>query len=319
MRRSAGVTACAVIVILGSAILLLIALLGLLGMAVRPVPDGQAHFIKAFIWIAFALEFGGAGLGIATGVGLLRLKEWARISLLVFSGLLLFMGNSGLLMIPFVQIPQTPDLPDSFTFYMRLFMAVCFGLLATLGVWWIVCFNRKSVRAQFLGTPVEGQPYSATSARPISITIIGWYMVVSAFCALSGLFIHIPMYVLGFMMKGWAASLFLLGCGILQLVTGVGLLKLKPWSRSLAIGHFSFFTVNSALMVVLPGSQARFEGVMRASQEAFGTTAQPATMPPIPLWFGFAFCLPLFAVVLWFLITQKKSFLPSNQLSVPLV
>jgi hypothetical protein len=315
MKRSGGITACAVIVILGSALLLLIGGFGLLGIVVAPLREGQPHFMKYFMGFFLALALGVAGWGIASGVGLLRLKEWARISILVFSGMLLFMGFPGLLMIPFM--PQPPDLPENFTLYMRIFMAAFFGLLAALGVWWIVYFNRKSVRAQFQGALAEGQESPGVARRPLSIAIIGWYMVVSAFCTLPFLFLHMPMFLMGFMIKGWASSLFMLACGVLQLVAGAGLLKLKPWSRILAIGYFSFFTLSTVMMVALPGSQARYEEAMRSVQETVGAPAPPSTLH-FPMWFGLAFCLPLFAVVVWFLVTQKKSFLPANQISAPL-
>jgi hypothetical protein len=315
MKRSAGVTACAVIVFLGCALLLLFSTFGLLGMAAAPVREGQPHFMKYFMGFFLALAFGGAGWGIATGVGLLQLKEWARISILVFSGMLLFMGFPGLLMIPFMPMQQPPDVPANFTLYMRIFMGAFFGILAGLGAWWIVLFNRKSVRAQFQGTLAEGQQPSGAPGRPVSIAIIGWYMVVSAFFTLPFFFFHMPLFLMGFMLKGWTASLFMLGCGVLQLVAGAGLLKLKPWSRVLAIGYFSFFTLSTVMMVILPGSQSRYEEAMRSVQETFGVPPNPMQFP---MWFTLAFCLPLFAVLLWFLVTQKKSFLPANQISAPL-
>jgi hypothetical protein len=317
MKRSAGVTATAVIAFLGSAVLLLIAVLSLLGMASLPDREGQAHLIKLSVWFVVALEFGGSVLGIATGAGLLQLRNWARISILIFAGLLLFMGIPGLLMIPFMPMQQPADVPGNFLLSLRIFMGAFFGLLGALGVWWVVYFNKKSVRGEFLGTVAEGQLPTGGPVRPISITIIGWYMIVGAFFTLPFLFLHMPIFILGYLMKGWTASLFMLGCGIFQLVAGTGLLKLKPWSRILAIAYFSFFTFSSVMMVVLPGSQTRFEEAMKAFHETFGVPAPPSAVH-IPLWFGIAFCLPLFAVVISFLITQKKSFLPEKQITAPL-
>jgi hypothetical protein len=310
MKRSAGVTASAVIVLLGSALVLLLAGFGVLGIAVAPVRETQFHYMKYFMWFFIASLVAMAGWGIASGVGLVQLRNWARISILVFGGLLLFVGLPNLLIIPFIPLQQPTDLPDTFALGVRIFLVAFFGMMAGVGMWWVVFFNRKAVRAQFQGVFSESQQLLGTPARPISITIIGWYLIVGGFICLPFLFLHMPVFLLGFMLRGWASSLFMLGSGILQLVAGAGLLKLKPWSRSLAIGTFSFIALNAVLMVVLPGSQARYEQTMKSIQEAYGT---PPTTMHFPIWFGLAFCLPLFAVLLWFLVANRKAFLPANQ------
>jgi len=315
MKRSAGVTASAVIVFIGSTLVLLLGALSLLGVALASPSEGQPHFFRYIMWFFLALMFGGAGWGIATGVGLLLLEDWGRISILIFSGLLLFFGIPGLLMDPFMPIQQSPGLPGNFVLFMRISLAVFYGILAALGVWWMIFFTRKSVRAQFQGTPEYALQPPASPARPISITIIGWYLLISAFISVFFLFIHIPIFLLGFMINGWASSLFMLGCGIVQLVMGAGLLKLKPWCRILAIGYFSFFTFNEVLMVVIPGSEARYEQAMKSVQESWGL---PQTPMQFPVWFGLVVCVPLFGVLLWFLITCRRAFLPQNQVPAPL-
>jgi hypothetical protein len=315
MRRSAGVTACAIVALLGSAVFLLFGVLGLIGMASAPSPETQTHYMKYFMWFFMALWFGAAAWGIASAVGLLQLKEWARISILIFSGLLLLTSIPGLVVIPFTPIQQPHDLPNNFTVVVRVILMVLTGALAGIGVWWVVFFNRKAVRAQFQGALSESAQFAGTPARPISITIIGWYLVISGLVCLPFLFFHMPVFLMGFMVKGWVSSFFMLGCGILQVVIGAGLLKLKPWSWSLAVGYFAFFAINAVIMVVLPGSQARYEQAMKSVEGMFGT---PPSNIQFPIWFGLAICLPLFAVVLWFLIAQKKSFLPATQTSAPL-
>lgn len=312
MKRSPGVTVCAVVVILASAVVLLFGVLGGFGIAVAPAREAQPHFMKFFMWVFVALTFGAAGWGIATGAGLLQLKPWARISILLFSGLLLFVSVPALLMSPFMPLQQPPDLPDSFNLYMRIFLGATFGSVAGIGIWWMVYFTRKSVRAQFQEAVPEGRDSPAISVRPISIAIIGWYLIVSAFISLPFGFLHLPMFLLGFLIKGWAATVFMVGCGVFSLVVGIGLLKLKPWSRSLAIGYLLFFTANSILAVALPGAQARYQDGMRSFNESLGMPANPMQFP---LWATLVFCLPLFAVLLWFLIAEKKAFLTANQIS----
>src|SRR5271163_389237 len=151
MKRSAGVTACSIIALLGSALVLLLGVFGLLGMAVSPAPEAQAHYMKYFMWFVVAFWFGAAGWGIASAVGLLQLKGGARISVLIFSGLLVFVSIPGLLVIPFSAFLQPPDLPNSATMVVRIFLVSIFGAMGGIGLWWLVFFNRQSVRAQFQG------------------------------------------------------------------------------------------------------------------------------------------------------------------------
>src|SRR5271155_10056 len=149
MKRSAGVTASAIIALLGSAVFLILGVFGLIGTAAAPIPETQPHYMKQFMWIMMGLWFGAAGWGIASAVGLLQLKGWARNSILIFSGLLLLVSVPGLLVIPFTPIEQAAGLPNGFTAVVRIFLVAIFGALAGIGVWWIVFFNKKSVRAQF--------------------------------------------------------------------------------------------------------------------------------------------------------------------------
>lgn len=53
--------------------------------------------------------------GIVTGIGLLRLWRWARISALIVGGFYAYVGFALTPMIPFFQIPVPPDLRDQIT------------------------------------------------------------------------------------------------------------------------------------------------------------------------------------------------------------
>src|SRR5262249_9138090 len=60
-----------------------------------------AKLLFEIVWGAF---FIGAGVLVATGAGAFQLRRWARISMLVFSGMFLFFGVLGIFVILFVVL-----------------------------------------------------------------------------------------------------------------------------------------------------------------------------------------------------------------------
>jgi hypothetical protein len=322
MNRSAGVTISAVIVFIGSAFTLLSALFMSLSFIMAITQEAQLNvpFMKYFMVFLAVFMLGLAAWGIASGVGLLKLREWARISMLIFSGLLILLCLPSVLLFLVMPFPGPPNVPDPalakhMFVVMRVVISIFYGGLSALGGWWIYFFNRRSVKDQFSGLKGLPAPLQPLPARPLSITIIGWYLLISA-CSypLTAIF-RFPIFLLGFFVRGWHASVIMLALGVLHLVMGVGLLKLKPWARMLTISYFSFFLLNSIGMIVIPGSQARFEAAMTEVQRVFGTPPSPIHFP---MWFGLAVTLPLFAVLLWFLITRRNAFLPKTEGVAPL-
>ena len=116
---------------------------------------------------------GLAAWGIATGINLLQLREWARISMIVFSGLLLVMAVPGLIMMLVMPLPTPPvsalppgDAMPSLEHLMtavRIGMAVFYALLALLGGWWLYFFNSRPIRELFRGAAAT--PSSQLDAR----------------------------------------------------------------------------------------------------------------------------------------------------------
>ena len=102
----------------------------------------------------FHLRFGSWGL--ATGIGLLRMKQWARVSMLVFAAILVLCSLPAVLVSAFIQFPVPNDgrLPASFAQILRVSMALFYSTLAALGGFWLYFFSRSRVRAQFRAEPV---------------------------------------------------------------------------------------------------------------------------------------------------------------------
>jgi hypothetical protein len=325
MKRPAGVTISAIVVFIGSGLTLLSGVLTILAFAVMPSDSTPALTRDAGL-IMSVFMLGLAAWGIATGVNLLHVREWARISMIVFSGLLLVMAVPGLLMMIVMPLP-TPPVPavpngeaipplEHLMAAVRIFMAVFYALLALLGGWWVYFFNSRPIREQFRGaiaptsstwapaalapTEVPGSP-----KRPVSITIIAYLTLVGA-CMFPILnILHLPLTFLGFFFTGGKASLIVIGYMSVQLLMAYGLLRLEKWGRSLAIYYFNFAIFNSIISVILPGAQARYEEATAAMQTSMGL---PPTPFQLPIWFSLVFSLPMIAIQLWFVVTRKQAF-----------
>src|ERR1700678_1432915 len=155
MRRPAAVTMTAVAVFIGSGLALLSGALMISACAVLPVAESTPAFTRGAGLIMSIFMLGLAACGIATGISLLEVREWARISVIVFSGLLLVMAVPGLLMMLVMPLPIPPasaippgdsTIPlEHLMTAVRVGMAIFYGLLALLGGWWLYFFNTLAI------------------------------------------------------------------------------------------------------------------------------------------------------------------------------
>jgi len=301
MKRPPGVVVSAIFTLLGS-----LAMVGLLVLmsVVLPLARQQPPFPReAKLGLAISLAmFGALGTwGIVTGIGLLRLRNWARISIVVFSVLLAF---GGLVSAPVILlIPAPPNVPRNFG-AVRTVIAAIYGAFGVLGAVWLYYFNRRATRDAFAGTaPAEG-------GRPLSISIIGWWwLIVGAGMIATEPFLRMPGSIFIWVVTGWEAVAWCVAFGALNAYVGYGLLRLNPLARTIAIWSLCFGAVNSLVFFGFPGREARIARLMSNFRFGSEAVAQPqfATM---------TFMLPVMvislAVPLWFLITRKPAFERGN-------
>jgi len=332
VKRSAGVTASAVIVFVGSGCVFLLAGFSILGTVIVSREGSMPRIVRDAMACGVVLQSGFATWGIASGIGLLRLREWARISLLVFSALLLLFCLPGIILMFVMPVAPPPNMDDpelyrQVLFATKIFVAVLYGLLALTAALWLYFFNTRFVRDQFRGTQTLANvtaepgivPVKASRqhrGRPVSISVIGWYLVITGLLAPLSLALHVPMMMLWFLLKGRAASTVMISMGLLQIVMGIALLKLRGWSRILAICYFAFIAFNSLVMVVVPRAHATYQQVADEVQSKFEVSINSGAapvIPRVPLWIGLIFSLPLQGVILWFLVRNKAAFAPPTQ------
>ena len=156
MKRSIAVTVSAIIVLVGSVLCVASGLMGALAIVVERgrLSEGQATTATALLGMLVLILPGI--WGVATGIGLLLLKGWARISILIFAALLALcvFGAPMILLIPF---PATPDVDANFLWGMRIGLAIFYLFLAAVGIWWLVLFLRPSVAAVLQGRLHSGR------------------------------------------------------------------------------------------------------------------------------------------------------------------
>lgn len=351
MERSGGVTFSAVVVFIGSGCTALFGLFAVFGI-IAMTSSGDlppTRIITAIMAIDVLIFLGLVGWGIATGVGLIRLKRWARISQLVFSALLaaIFTLTAILMaLIPFPQPVQTDasaNLPPNFFAEIRIGMVVFYAALALLGVVWLWYFNKRSVKLQFEGGAGTSSPFLSSlpvgalpppappSGPPVSLKIIGWYLMIGPIAIVPflgmwyamGLWGQIPFYFLGMFSYGWGAAAVMMAFASVTAAAGFGVLKLRYWGWQLAIGVQLLGLINGAMLLGIPAHRAKFQRAVELSM----TTMTSKTMPPgspamkiptAPSWVGLAASVPIVLIVLYFLITRKKAFDPPDREAVPI-
>ena len=115
---STGVTAAGIVAILGSVLSVLGVLMGIVGLLLVPRVGGapQLPFFARTVAIVMMCAFlSVAVLGIFAGVGLLRLKNWARIAALVWAGIAAPFSALILLFFLLTPIPEAPNTPANIT------------------------------------------------------------------------------------------------------------------------------------------------------------------------------------------------------------
>ncbi len=307
MAKPAGVIVSGVIAILGSVLCLLMGALMLLVLPMS-MQQVQAQGVpRGFMYLPVAMMLAFGAWGLLSGIGIVGVRNWARISTLIFAGTLVTLAVIGLpfmLMMPLTPPPGQavdPGMMQTVKFTMAMFYVV-------MGLWgaaWLVYFNRARVKEAFRG----GAPEPAPNPNPLSIRIIAWMMLTSAPFLLIFPLLHLPATLGGHVIGGAAGSAFYVIWGVLLFAIGYGLLRLQRWSHMAAMILFAFGIVNATIFWLQPGARQRME---EASQRMVQEMNLPATqaapqMPPLAFSIGigiFSAALPLY-----FLILRREKFL----------
>jgi hypothetical protein len=321
-QRPAGVSAAAAIAVLGSIGTFLFAgLMGLNALVITASPaaarlPNQPAPPPIVLLAIIAVAYSGFGAwGIASAVGLLKLKNWARQCFLIFGGLLAFVSvfmTAGSIVAGVVG-PATAQLPSNVPrgLITGVFLAIALVGLICLGIaiWWLVYFNRPAVKAAFMGETVASEP----PHLPLTVIIVAWLLITGGVIGAVEMFTPYPLLVFGFVLRGMPASLALALFAAVGLTAGIGMLQKRVDAHSLAIGYFTFGVLNVLSYFVVPGALARMEEVYRETQ---GSQAPPVALTNsimmFALFVGFIGC----SGILLLLIKSRRPFVDACQAPV---
>jgi hypothetical protein len=284
-RASTSVVAAGVVAVLGGALAAILNLAALTLLSFSKIPQGLAmpDFMRPVligIWSIFLLC---AVFVAVVGIQVIRLRNWARISLLVIAGCLLFFGVIGVGVIfvtLFVAVPYSDPLVAKSL--LASVLAITYGTPIAIAIWWLALFTRRSVVAQFQASALAEADSPAVSTFrlsrpgcPLGIRIIGWYLASFVlfvpflpFCPKS-----FPVFFFDRALYGLPALIFLFLYFTLLIIPGFGLLLLKRWSYPLAIGSQLFA---SAYIIAALFSPA-YTGAIRTALDRMDLPAFPPT------------------------------------------
>jgi hypothetical protein len=255
---------------------------------------------------------------ILTVIGILRLRPWARYSILIIGGGLAVIGFFAVfgILVSRSMLPiQQPATDPRLTSILFLFTAAINLLIAAVGIWWLIYFNLRSVRELFANPlsllPIAAGESGRFSQTPTAIKIIGGLLLVSSACCLPCILLPFPAFLLGFIIPPAMGRLVYLCFAILLALIGYGLLRLKESARLTTIALLLLGFTNIALST-LPWYQARFH--LYLTQVMAYTPTMPglphATFVPGRMFFFFAFLwgAAIYGIILWLLHRHRTAF-----------
>ena len=335
MKRSSDVTASAIILFFGSGLLMLLAIfVPLANLSSRP--DTVS---KAILPVLAAIYGAPAIWGVVNGVGILRLRPWARTSMIVMSvvatAFLAFIAVAAA--IAPILTRSDPEFSNVPMGLISAIMALFASIPLAIAIWWLVLFTRKRVIAEFASDggvpfPVEAvsldtsipssgerqfaSAQTAASAAPhipLSIRVIAILYLIGGAFALLGLSysiqLNMPTLLLGKLLEGWPAWIFLSLFGLIQIVICVAVFKKCAWALDGLIAVLIFGAANTVSFAIAPSRTALWDRIVQAeslprSISAASMESMINTIMPIPLSLGVVLAL----VCLYFLLTRRAAF-----------
>ena len=250
-----------------------------------------------------AMILGGGG--IATGVGMLLLRRWARLTTLVVS---IVIGSWAFLAAPVIlyyPIRTSTNDPEEAIAFARGALPIFLALLLAFALWCIYLLNTDVSKRSF-GVPTMGR-----TVRPVSNDMIGGFLLVCAVLGVETIISHGPAMLFGSVFTGWKASAIWLSAAAVELYLGIGLLMVNPQSRVLAVFFFLFQLLETVAFLVRPDRELRIADYFHALQEYFqhrsGALVSLKDVSGSLQFWSIEWGI-LVLIALWYLFTSKKAF-----------
>lgn len=187
-----------------------------------------------------------------------------------------------------------------------MFLAGFYLLWSVLGGVFVYIMVRKSTVAQFNGGAFETGP----RVRPLSVSVIAWYMIASAAMGLPMMALaHLPAFFLGLLLTGGLAKAFYIIYFSLYVLLGLGLLKRTSEAIAPSIG-LHMFAIANALVMLVPSAWLRYEGAIRSMSMMGGEPTAAALAWSRYLAVGSGVLLP--GIIVYFLLRARRTLAPAT-------
>ena len=329
MKRPVGLILSAIMLSLAALFLLLLtALMAFAGVFAghQAAVAASPHFLTYFMLAISVFYAALAVWAILTVIGILRLRSWARYSILVIGGGLSVLG---VLAAIFSLVGRTisaqksqPAIDPHIMSVIFLFVTLFYLFLAAIGIWWLVYFNLRPVRDIFANPNLlsDSQANSTAFSRtPTAIKIIGSFLLFGSLCCLVAAFLPFPAFLFGFILPVTATHILYVCFAVIGALAGYGLLQLKESARLLTIGFLIVGICNLAFLA-LPWEQARLN---QYSTQIAASMQRITGQPPVFFMYSWAVYLVcaiwgviVYGVVFWLLHRHRAAFKPTQPSSM---
>jgi hypothetical protein len=278
-------------------------------------------------------------------VGLFRVKRWARVGMIVLGAVVAVISFPSAVLyfvLAFVPMPIPQGSPTIAPAMMKLvfFGLAGFSLLFTLiGVWWLVYFNLRSVRALFGGNGAPGSgaraqleivsqaPAQAAgvwtdprkparSVIEVMVICLAVLYLLGALYGIAEVLVRFPLFLFGHVIRGTSAAMVGIVMTVINLWLGIGLLrKMKAaWITAIV---FNALWVVFAAQIFSPSYRSGMETYQRElmAQSPFPMVpgAPVIDLGPIYCVMGI-FTVLIVGGILWLLWRAKPLFEPKKSL-----
>jgi hypothetical protein len=266
---------------------------------------------------------------LIVAINVLRRRNWARITLLVWAGLMVAMsafGIAAIWLVSSIATQTTPQVPNAgaVVAFLRIFLALFYGIPLGVGIWWLILFTRPRVVAAFQASGAVEQilPFDASGfpappvaaplptpkkpSVPLPIAIIAAFDVSGAFSMLLILFVPLPFvppfFLFGVQIPQVPYKVFLAMLGIAYMAFIVGIFRLRRWGLDSLLLVKSLFLLSGIVTLFNPKFMAAMNDMMvqvAAKNPAIpaGQTILPPRFMEAVLAFSYAFGFALIIVM----------------------
>jgi uncharacterized membrane protein (DUF2068 family) len=331
MKRTFGIIFSGVLLLLGALFQLLLAA----GMAfcgvllhkqiasgklpgTTPASAQVLGWMPIFMYALCAVFIALAVWEILTAVGLFRVRRWARYSVLIIGGILAAFSLVSLLLtlvMLLAPLPGAAGMDASQAHNVHAMTRVVFGVIAlfhaircTIGVFWLVYFNKKRVRDIFAGLPDQ----APESPRPLLISILSVLILIGAVSCLLLVFTPFPGAFFGMILHGWGKTAFCLIYAALAAAAGIGLWQLKEWARLLTMAMQALGLIQYVVFLARPSLYLRYSEEIYRSMNL--TQPQPQALSET-VTYGVSFGISILLVIAVFVVLHyyRGAFVPPSE------